>query len=76
MASCEMEYSIPRLNVSVPSAIVKGLLLGALVQLGYKSPTEDEEKAILDFIKGCNIFVSLSTGEGKSLCLRQSSVHF
>ena len=56
--------------------MVKGALPVALVQLGYKSLTEDEEEAILDFIKGHNIFASLSTGMGKSLCLRQCSVHF
>ena len=41
--------------------MAKGTLLGALVQLGYKSPTDDEE-VILDVVKGHNIFVSLSAG--------------
>ena len=62
MALCE--DGIPRLNISVPSAVVEDVL-GALVQLQYTNPTEDEE-ATLDF----------STWVGKSLCLRQSSVHF
>ena len=56
--------------------MLKGALLGVLVQLECKSPTEDEEEAILDFIKGRDIFVTLSTGEGKLLCLRQSFIHF
>ena len=53
--------------------MVKGVLLGALVQLGYKSPTKDSEEAILDVVKGSDNFV---LGVGISLYLRQSSVHF
>ena len=59
---------IPRLKISVPSAVVKGVLLGALVQLGCKSPTENQDQAILEFIKERYIFVSHSTGVGQSLC--------
>ena len=59
---------IPRLNVSVPSAVVRGAILGAFGQLEYKSPTGDQEEAILEFVKGHDVFVSLPTGAGKSLC--------
>ena len=53
--------------------MVKSTLLGTLVQLGYKSPTKDSEEAILDVVKGRDDFL---LGVGKSLYLRQSSIHF
>ena len=56
--------------------MLKGALLGVLIQLECKSPTEDEEEAIFNFVKGHDVFVSLSAGEGKLLCLHQSYIHF
>ena len=43
--------------------MLKGTLLGVLVQLECKSPTEDEEEAIFNFVKGPDVFVSLSAGQ-------------
>ena len=59
--------------------MVKGTLLGALVQLGCKSFTEVEEEGIWTSkgaSKGLHKLHSLSMGEGKLLCLRQSSIRF
>ena len=65
---------IPRLNISILSTTMKGVLLGALVQLGYRSPTEDKEEAILGFVKGCGVFVSLSTMVNR--CVNASLLFF
>ena len=61
MAPCEDGTAlIPRLNVSVPLVVVEGALLGAFVQLGYRSLNrKDKEEAILEFVKGRDVFVSL-----------------
>ena len=48
----------------------------AFVQLRYKNPTEDQNKAISEFVKGRDVFISLPTGEGKSLCYASLSVVF
>ena len=42
-------------------------LHGAFQQLDYSNPTASEKEAILEFVKGC-VFVTLPTGEGKSVC--------
>ena len=42
--------------------MVKGALPVALVQLGYKSLTEDKEEAIFDFIKGHNSLLLFQRG--------------
>ena len=52
------------------------VLYFTFVQLEYKSHTEDHEEAIVEFVMGCNIFISLSTGTGKVAVLRQCSIPF
>ena len=37
--------------------------------LGYKQLRAKQEQAITQFLKGNDVFVSLPTGSGKSLCL-------
>ena len=38
------------------------------VSLGYSKLKPEQEKAILSFVFGNDVFVSLPTGYGKSLC--------
>ena len=53
-----LEVMIPRLSVGLPAKVVSDAIVGAFQQLGYSNPTA----------RGCDIFVSLPTCEGKSLC--------
>ena len=40
----------------------------AFLTLGYAAATTDQDKAVREFLQGKDVFVSLPTGEGKSLC--------
>ena len=40
----------------------------AAKQMGYVSDRAKQQEAILLFMKGRNVFVSLPTGSGESLC--------
>ena len=60
---------IPRLNAkSVVVDLVNNAIEDACLNLGYAAATSYQEKAIKEFTQGKNVFVSLPTGEGKSLC--------
>ena len=43
-------------------------ILEAFQRLGYDRPTEDQALAVRNFVLGCDVFVMLPTGSGKSLC--------
>lgn len=40
----------------------------SIKELGYKAPTPDQEEVILKFVSRRDVFVSLPTGRGKSVC--------
>ena len=46
-----------------------GMILPSVVQkMGYDRPTDDQKKAVEAFVLGKDVFISLPTGSGKSLC--------
>ena len=60
---------IPRLDVKgVAVELVNDAIKHAFLTLGYAAATSDQDKAVREFLEGKDVFVSLPTGEGKSLC--------
>ena len=47
---------------------LKGIVSAAAQALGYTSLKSEQETALLSFLGGRDVFVSLPTGYGKSLC--------
>ncbi len=63
-----MEILVPRLGRSVPTSVAIGAIHKSVQALGYSAPTQEQEEVIFNFISGRDLFVSLPTGSGKSLC--------
>ena len=60
---------IPRLDAKgVAVELVNDAIKHAFLTLGYAAATSDQDKAVREFLQGKDAFVSLSTGEEKSLC--------
>ena len=60
---------VPRLSVTgIPRDLVEKSIRSAFMKLGYTTPTEDQETVVTEFLKGRDVFVSIPTGGGKSLC--------
>lgn len=57
-----------RLGKNFPTYEVDAAILQAVRTLGYDSPTEDQSDAIRSFLGGIDVFLSVPTGSGKSLC--------
>ena len=63
-----MLVRVKRLKRDFPLHQVNAAILQAVRTLGYDRPTEDQRDAIRSFVEGVDVFVSLPTGSGKSLC--------
>ena len=63
-----LEILVPRLNRKFTADVFKAAVLHGVQMLGYDRPNEDQETAVNEFLKGRDVFVSLPTGAGKSLC--------
>ena len=59
---------VPRLELQVNLEDVSAAIEVAVRRLGYDSPTTQQKEAVTAFVKGNDVFVSLPTGGGKSLC--------
>ena len=63
-----MLVRVKGLKRDFPLHQVNSAILQAVRTLGYDRPTEDQRDAIRSFVEGVDVFVSLPTGSGKSLC--------
>ena len=60
--------SVPRLNASFPRHTIDRAIAEAVRKLDYSRATDDQANAIREFVAGRDVFVTLPTGSGKSLC--------
>ena len=59
---------VPRLNAIVNEPDLRVAILGSVQSMGFDSPTENQTSAIEIFVRGHDVFISLPTGSGKSVC--------
>lgn len=59
---------VPRLALEVTTGDINAAIQGAVTRLDYNAPTTEQENAVTAFVSGMDVFVSLPTGGGKSLC--------
>ena len=60
--------SVPQSNASFPRPNIDGAIAEAVQTLNYSSTTYDQANAIREFVLGRDVFVTLPTGSGTSLC--------
>ena len=59
---------VPRLGMVLNVSSIKQAITRSIQELGYEEPTPDQEEVVLKFVGGRDVFVSLPTGSGKSVC--------
>ena len=64
----EVTYVVPRVGVSISKSEFRRIFLSVIQNMGYDRPTDDQREAVEAFVIGKDVFVSLPTGSGKSLC--------
>ena len=69
---------VPRLELTVTVTLVsvQQAINQNVKELGYDQPTHDQAEALQKFVSGRDVFVSLPTGSGKSLCFACVSLAF
>ena len=60
--------SVPRLNGLFSVECLNNAILGAFVRLGFDKPSDEQHRAIKELVRGRDVYISLPTGAGKSLC--------
>ena len=56
------------MDIGIAVELVNDAIKHAFLTLGYAAATSNQDKAVREFPQGKDVFVSLPTGEGKSLC--------
>ncbi len=62
------EMFVPRQKRCFAREAVKEVIGTAVRELGYERPTNEQEYAVSNFLLGRDVFVTVPTGGGKSLC--------
>ena len=63
-----VHMNVPLLQKSVPKPVLEGSIDEVAKMLGYENVKNSQKEAISAFLQGKDVFVSLPTGSGKSLC--------
>ena len=61
-------YLVPQIGTFISKADLGMILLSVVQKMGYDRPMDDQKKAVEAFVLGKDVFISLPTGSGKSLC--------
>ena len=67
---------VPRLELTMTFVSVQQAINQSVKELGYDQPTDDQTEALQKFVSGRDLFISLPTGSGKSLCFACVSLVF
>ena len=59
---------VPILKKAIEAALFEQIVSDAGEKIGYPDLKDEQRKAVAAFIQGKDVFVSLPTGSGKSLC--------
>ena len=51
-----------------PGKVMESAIESAVMKAGFDNVKQKQKEAISEFVSGNNVFVSLPTGNGKSLC--------
>lgn len=60
--------NVPRFDIRLSDDYLSQCISVAVETLGYRKATREQVEAIRNFVLGRDVFVSLPTGSGKSLC--------
>ena len=59
---------IPRLRLTVERKLVDEAIVPFIKDLGYEKPKEFQIDVVREFVGGRDVFASVPTGSGKSIC--------
>ena len=59
---------IPLIGKLLTEQCINKAIEDAFIRLSYRQPTKEQYRAICEFVKGRDVFVSPPTGDGKLLC--------
>ena len=68
--------SIPRLGLTFPKEFMERAIFESIRELGYDKPRQPQLDFVMNFVSGRDVFVSLPTGSGKSVCFASSPLAF
>ena len=64
----EMFIYIPHLRVTVERKLVNEAIVPCIKDLGYEKPKEFQIDVVREFVGGRDVFASVPTGSGESIC--------
>ena len=68
MSASEVKVTVSFLSKDVEKSELDGLVRKVTESMGYVSIKDDQLGAVLAFLQGRDVFVSMLTGSSKSLC--------